>query len=88
MEITIPGGVRPAAKAAAKPAAKKATNTGVGFTTGSRTGSTATKSGTSPRGTVSQSRLQSRAGMEKGGVAGPSKNAAGKNASSMTGKKK
>lgn len=92
--INIPGDGLKTAKPVSAPAASNpkamATNrfTGstLGFTSGKTTGSTVTKSGVAGK-TTAASRAATRA-MDKGGVAGPTKNAAGKNASSMSGKRK
>lgn len=64
------------------------TGSTLGFTTGKTTGSTATKSGIANKTPMSAFGHTQRNAYDKGGVAGPTKNAAGKNASSMTGKRK
>jgi hypothetical protein len=91
-EITIPGGglksakVTPASSKSKPMATNRFTGSTLGFTSGKTTGSTVTKSGVAGKSTAA-SRAATRA-YDKGGVAGPTKNAAGKNASSMTGKRK
>lgn len=91
-EITIPGGglksakVAPANSKSKSMATNRFTGSTLGFTSGKTTGSTVTKSGVAGK-TTAASRA-ARTAMDKGGVAGPTKNAAGKNASSMSGKRK
>lgn len=88
-EITTPGGGLGMAKKS-KPKVNVTRNTGssLGFTTGKVTGSTATKSVSTGKSSMSASQRATQNAYNKGGVAGPTKNAAGKNASSMTGKRK
>ena len=69
------------AKAPARMAVNPRTGSTLGFTTGKTTGSTATKSGMAMRTSMSAGQRAARAALEKGGVAGPSKTASGKNAS-------
>jgi hypothetical protein len=57
------------------------TGSTLGFTTGKVTGSTASKSGMAMRTPMTAGQRTTRAALEKGGVAGPSKTAGGKNAS-------
>ena len=91
--ISIPGGGLKVAKpAVSKPkamAVNPKTGSTLGFTTGKTTGSTATKSGVAGRSTSATRNAGAPIGSSnKNSVAGPTKNAAGKNASSMTGKRK
>jgi hypothetical protein len=67
------------AKAPARMAINRFTGSTLGFTSGKTTGSTVTKSGIAGK-TTPASRAATRA-LDKGGVAGPSKTADGKNAS-------
>ena len=69
------------AKAPARMAVNPRTGSTLGFTTGKVTGSTASKSGMAMRTPMSAGQRTARAALEKGGVAGPSKTASGKNAS-------
>ena len=69
------------AKAPARMAVNPRTGSTLGFTTGKVTGSTASKSGMAMRTPKSAGQRAARAALEKGGVAGPSKTASGKNAS-------
>ncbi len=65
----------------ARMAVNPRTGSTLGFTTGKVTGSTASKSGMAMRTPMTAGQRTTRAALEKGGVAGPSKTASGKNAS-------
>jgi hypothetical protein len=65
----------------ARMAVNPRTGSTLGFTTGKVTGSTASKSGVAMRTPMTAGQRTARAALEKGGVAGPSKTASGKNAS-------
>ena len=65
----------------ARMAVNPRTGSTLGFTTGKVTGSTASKSGMAMRTPRTAGQRTARAALEKGGVAGPSKTAGGKNAS-------
>lgn len=65
----------------ARMAVNPRTGSTLGFTTGKVTGSTASKSGMAMRTPMTAGQRTARAALEKGGVAGPSKTAGGKNAS-------
>jgi len=68
-------------KAPARMAVNPRTGSTLGFTTGKVTGSTASKSGMAMRTPMTAGQRTARAALDKGGVAGPSKTAGGKNAS-------
>lgn len=65
----------------ARMAVNPRTGSTLGFTTGKVTGSTASKSGMAMRTPMTAGQRTARAALDKGGVAGPSKTAGGKNAS-------
>ena len=68
-------------KAPTRMAVNPFTGSTLGFTTGKTTGSTSSKSGTAMRTPMTTNQRMAQNAFNKGGVAGPSKTAGGKNAS-------
>ncbi len=84
MKLT-PVKASPGAKAKSTPASPMRMG-GLGITTGKVTGSSATRAGTGGRTSISPSLRAAQNAFNKGGVAGPTRNAAGKSVSSASSK--